>query len=481
MENAAAQEGSGWLSATLLGFTIEELLLAGFAMLIAIAGRFLFAAWANRGVEWLTAKTDTTLDDKFGEAITPPLTLLPIAVGFFFATQALNLTGLSAGVAESAAQTLFAVTVFWALLRSVDPAAEALKSLKSALTPTMMQWFKRSTRVLVWLIGGATILELWGIRVLPIIAGLGLLGVAVALGAQDLFKNLISGLLILSERRFCKGDWVKVDGVVEGTVEEIGFRSTKIRRFDRAPVYVPNAAFADDAVVNFGEMTHRRISWTIGLEYRTTAAQLKAIREKIEAYIEGDERFTPAPDAPQFVRLEAFADSSINLMIYIFTQTTKWGEWLAIKEELLLKVKEIVEGEGAGFAFPSTSIYVERAGAFEGRDLLDSDGPAPKGGAAKPPAAAAKRATRSTAKTPAKSPTKSASKSGAKPSETSTEKPGPADNAKDAAPGAPENSDGDAASAKSAAEKADGQAPSGRAAKKAGGASKVAAAEAVEA
>src|SRR5690606_24926556 len=104
----------------------------------------------------------------------------------------------------------------------------------------------------------ATILEIWGIKVAPILAGFGLLGVAVALGAQDLFKNLIAGLLILSEKRFSIGDWVRVKDLVEGTVESIGFRSTVIRRFDLSPVYVPNTMLSDNAVINFSNMIFRR-------------------------------------------------------------------------------------------------------------------------------------------------------------------------------------------------------------------------------
>lgn len=387
MNNAATDAGGA-----LLGFTTSELLLAGLALLIGVAGRFLFAQWGRQAIEWLTSKTEAEFDDKMGEAVSPPLTLLPVAAGVFFAGEALNLSGLAGVVAASVAQTLFAVTVFWALLNLVAPVYDAMKSLQSALNPSMMQWIKRSTRVMLWLIGGATILELWGIRVLPIIAGLGLLGVAVALGAQDLFKNLISGLLILGEQRFCKGHWVKVDGVVEGTVEEIGFRSTKIRQFDRAPVYVPNAAFADAAVVNFGEMPNRRISWTIGLEYRTSAEALSRIRDRVEAVIQDDERFLPSEEAPQLVRLDAFADSSINLLVYCFTRTRDWAEWLAVKEELLLRLKEIVEEEGAGFAFPSSSVYLEPSAGLEGLAGSASGKPKPE------PKRAAKPAAKKTSK-----------------------------------------------------------------------------------
>ena len=218
----------------------------------------------------------------------------------------------------------------------------------------------RILKFLIFVIGAAAVLELWGIKVGPILAGLGLLSVAVALGAQDLFKNLISGILILLEKRFQNGDWIKVENIVEGVVEKIGFRSTLIRRFDSSPVMVPNFNFAENAVTNFSNMKSRRIYWTIGLEYRTTHDQLRIIRDQIEEYISSSGDFVKSSEQPLFVRLEKFSDSSIDILIYCFATTTVWGEWLKIKEELALKIKSIVEENNAGFAFPSQSIYVEK-------------------------------------------------------------------------------------------------------------------------
>ena len=179
---------------------------------------------------------------------------------------------------------------------------------------------------------------MWGIKVGPILAGLGLLSVAVALGAQDLFKNLISGILILLEKRFQNGDWIKVENVVEGTVEKIGFRSTLVRRFDSSPVMVPNFNFAENAVTNFSNMKSRRIYWNIGLEYRTTRDQLRKIRDEIDDYITSDGNFVKSSEQPLFVRIEKFSDSSIDLLIYCFATTTNWGEWLEIKEKLALEI-----------------------------------------------------------------------------------------------------------------------------------------------
>jgi MscS family membrane protein len=191
------------------------------------------------------------------------------------------------------------------------------------------------------------------------VAGLGLFGLAAALAAQDLFKNLLSGVLILGEKRFHPGDWIKVSGVVEGTVHSIGFRSTMVRQFDKAMVQVPNATLADTAVVNFAEMTHRRIYWKIGVLYDTSAGQLRQIRDGIEGYIHGDEAFASPEDVATFVRIDSFNDSSIDIMVYCFTKTTNWGEWLEVKEALAYQVKGIVEGAGSGFAFPSRTLYVE--------------------------------------------------------------------------------------------------------------------------
>ncbi|HBM12598.1 MAG TPA: mechanosensitive ion channel protein MscS, partial [Rhodospirillaceae bacterium] len=118
-----------------------------------------------------------------------------------------------------------------------------------------------------------------------------------------LFKNLIAGILILVEKRFAIGEWIQVDGVVEGTVESIGFRSTFVRRFDKAPVFVPNAQLSDVAVTNFSRMTYRRIYWVIGVEYRTTTDQLRQIRDGIEDYITSNPDFVAADKATLFVRL----------------------------------------------------------------------------------------------------------------------------------------------------------------------------------
>lgn len=347
----------------LYGIPVGELLVALLVFLFFLAIRNLFTRFVVSVIGRAARRTRTDLDDRVVDALKDPVRFIPVAMGIFFATSLLDTGERSAAFFDMLNRSLVAFTLFWALHRIVEPIGYVALKAGGFLTVAMVEWLVRAAKIAIFLLGGATILEMWGISVGPIIAGLGLFGVAVALGAQDLFKNLIAGLFVIGEKRFLPGDWILVEGIVEGTVEHIGFRTTTVRRFDKSPVYVPNSKLSDNAVTNFSRMTHRRIYWTIGVEYRTSMAQLRAIRDRIEAYLLESDDFAHPPEVPTFVRIDRFSDSSIDILLYCFTRTTKWGEWLLIKERLALALKEIVEGEGSAFAFPSRTIYLEHAEA----------------------------------------------------------------------------------------------------------------------
>ena len=173
-----------------------------------------------------------------------------------------------------------------------------------------------------------------------------------------MFKNLISGILVLVEKRFKMGDWILVEGTIEGIVEKIGFRSTTIRKFDKSLAIIPNFQFAENAVINISQTTNWLISWTITLQYDTTIEQLKNVRDQIENFIKESKDFDTKVGLA--VRVDKFSDSSIDMYVRCFTQTDSWNEWLKVKERLAIGVKEIVEKNKASFAFPSQSIYVEK-------------------------------------------------------------------------------------------------------------------------
>ena len=253
---------------------------------------------------------------------------------------------------------MITILLFWVIHQIIEPISYILSGLDKLLTRELIGWIIKSLKILIFILGAAAVLELWGIKIGPIIAGLGLFGVAVALGAQDLFKNLISGILVLVEKRFKMGDWILVEGIIEGIVEKIGFRSTVIRKFDKSLAIIPNFQFAENAVINVSQITNWRISWIITLQYDTTVDQLKTIRDQIEDHINKSVDYDI--NVGVAVRIDKFSDSSIDLYIRCFTKTDSWNEMLKVKERLAIEIKQIVEGNKASFAFPSQSIYVEK-------------------------------------------------------------------------------------------------------------------------
>ena len=342
-----------------LGFDIARIGIAILVFALFLLLRGLLTRFVLDWLKMLAKRTRSHLDDEIIAALKEPIRFIPVALGAFFAFEHLALEDTFKNIGDNIVRSLIAFVIFWGFWRVVQPASRGLRQLERVFTQELVDWLVKAVKVAVVLVGAATILQIWGIQVGPIIAGAGLFGVAVALGAQDLFKNLISGILILGEKRFRKGDYILVEDTVEGVVESIGFRSTVVRRLDQAPVLVPNAKLSDTAVTNFSGRTHRRISWLIGVEYRTSIEQLRQIRNAIERYIVDSDNFANPSEISTYVHIDSFNDSSIDIMIYCFTKTTVWGEFLKVKEDLAYRIKEIIESAGAEFAFPSQSVYVE--------------------------------------------------------------------------------------------------------------------------
>ena len=313
-----------------------------------------------RKLELISKRTTNKLDDTFVKAMEGPARFLPIVLGVFFASYYMSFSEDTRLFLDNVNRTLITILLFWIIHQIIEPISYILSGFDKILTRELIGWIIKSLKILILILGAAAVLELWGIKIGPIIAGLGLFGVAVALGAQDLFKNLISGILVLVEKRFKVGDWIYVEDVIEGTVESIGFRSTVVRRFDKSLATIPNFQFAEKAVINNSLITNRRINWIIGLEYRTTSKQLIDIKQQIENYIKNSELFSKSENTMLSVKIDQFAASSIDIKLICFTKTTKYLEWMKVKDLLALEIKNIVEKNNASFAFPSTSVYVEK-------------------------------------------------------------------------------------------------------------------------
>lgn len=359
----AAEFADIWDTA-IFGVGVGPVIGAMLVILVAVAVRGLFSRIIIGFLTRLAKKTENTFDDELIDALQAPLRFVFIVAGIYVAERILPLPPEVDAFMVRVIRSLIAFTIFWALYRCMKPLSFLVTVAFGAmghdgLGHSLKDFFTKLAKFVVACVGIVAVLEEWDFNVGAVLGGLGLIGMAVAFGAQNVIANLFAGVSIFLDHIFVKGEWIR-SGDVEGTVEEIGFRTTKIRRFDKALTTIPNSKLAGDALVNFSRMTNRRIYWKIGLEYRTTDDQLRAVVNGIRDHIMTSDVFETNPArATTLIHVDSFNDSSIDIMLYCFTQTTKWTEWMQIKEDLAYRVKEIVEGAGTAFAFPSSSLYVE--------------------------------------------------------------------------------------------------------------------------
>ncbi|WP_058911256.1 mechanosensitive ion channel family protein [Entomohabitans teleogrylli] len=189
----------------------------------------------------------------------------------------------------------------------------------------------------------------------------GIGGIAIGMAGKDILSNFFSGIMLYFDRPFNIGDWIRSpDRNIEGTVAEIGWRTTKIITFDQRPLYIPNSIFAAISVENPGRMTNRRINTILGLRYED-ADKIAVISDDIRNMLKTSENIDQ--NRTLLVYFNGFGDSSLNIMVYCFTRTTLWAEWLEIQQGIFLKMIEIVHGHGADFAFPSQTLYMQDSNA----------------------------------------------------------------------------------------------------------------------
>ena len=343
------------------GFSLLKLFSSIFVFLFFVFfKKFIKELFLKKISIFLRFKNTVTKKD-FVNSIDKPTEFFVISLGFFLGSNILNAPLKISIFLNNLNLSLFTIFIFWMIIKIIEPLSQKIKNLKSILTKDLLDWIISAIKILIFILGFSAVLELWGIRVGPIIAGLGLFGVAVALGAQDLFKNLISGILVLVEKRFKKGDVILIENIVEGTVEKIGFRSTAIRKFDKSLCFIPNFQFAENAVTNITEISNRRINWIIGVEYKSTINQLKNICSDIEKVISSNTKdFAVSNSTPVIVKINEFAPSSIDLLVRCFTKTNDYAKFVEIKDRLAVEIKRILEKRKASFAFPSQSLYIEK-------------------------------------------------------------------------------------------------------------------------
>ena len=311
----------------------------------------------------IALRTRTEVDDAIVRDLEHPVRFAWVVLGLHVAARIVPLHPEAALFMNTVVQSLVTVVVFWSMLQLTDALSLAFKKLfglfGADLGVDLHQFFLRALKVIIVFLGVMAVLQQWGVNVAAFLGGLGLAGMAVALAAKETVQNVFGGLTIFADRTYQRGDWVETP-FVEGTVEVIGLRSTKIRAFNKTLITVPNARMSEAAVINWSRMPVRRVKMDIGLEYRTTRAQATRIIERLRGYL----RDHPDIDnqTTQMVHLVSFGDSALIINLYYFTTTTIWEQWRDIINRNILDFMSIVEEEGAAFAFPSRTLYVEGAG-----------------------------------------------------------------------------------------------------------------------
>ena len=357
MDNFIAIVSDVW-NRGFLGVDLGSIISSLAVILIAFLFRGFIISVILNSLGRLADKTESKIDDEILNALRKPIGLIPITVAIYICTLILPISGVVGDIATNIVKAFVVFTIFSALSNSVKPIFAAL-STSAWLTASMQMWLERASRFLVWVIGAGIILDIFGIQIGPLVAGLGLFSVAVALGAQDFFKNLIAGILIIGEHRFQPGDRIEVTGELHGIVETIGFRSTVIRTFDTAPMTIPNKDLSDVKVINHGEMINRRINWKINLIYSTSIEQLEAITLNIKKYILDSDDFTSDPELDPVVRVVELGASSIDILIVGYADPMGFAAFNKVKENLIFNIMKIVKDNSSEFAYPSTSLYVE--------------------------------------------------------------------------------------------------------------------------
>jgi len=305
-------------------------------------------------------KTKTQWDDELVAALDGPARLGVIATVLFLTVPWLGLAGKAADTVGSIWKVLALLFLGWVLSRWVDIGLSVLGKSASArgneMAKNFLPIFGRVLKTGVWAVAIVAVLDSVGIRVMGLVAGLGIGGVAIAFAAQKTIENLFGSLAIAVDRPFQIGDFVRL-GDHEGTVTEVGLRSTRLRTMDRTVISIPNGTLLSERVENYSARDRYRYRTTIGLLYDSSRAQIELVVDEIKKYLLGHPRVHHDDVRVRFAR---FGDSALEIDVQTWIHASGYHEFTGVAEELNFEILDIVERAGTGFAFPSQTIYMAR-------------------------------------------------------------------------------------------------------------------------
>ncbi|UCD37345.1 MAG: mechanosensitive ion channel family protein [Fidelibacterota bacterium] len=353
------------LQQELFGITVVRYLVASLLVLATLIVRKVADRYVFRWLHTWTSKTRFRYDDLILEAIQGPVGAIILLWGFYLATFSLA----SETPLDEVLRPLFmgatSIVVVWGLYRLVEVPAQWIESVLTRRDETLAAQFtpliRKAMRITIVLLGGLLVIQNLGFSVTSLLAGLGIGGLAIALAGQDTIANLFGSLVVLTDRPMVVGDRIQI-GDVQGMVESIGFRSTRIRTFEKSLVVIPNKKLASDVIENWSAQPGRRVRMTIGVQYDSLPDKFEQLLQGIRQIIAEDEALETEG---QYVHFIDFGASSLDILVNYFTKTTDYQEHLVAREAINLKIMALVASLGLSFAFPSQTLYFGQPSPFE--------------------------------------------------------------------------------------------------------------------
>jgi len=316
-------------------------------------------------------KTRNKWDDAILSAIPRPLSMIIWVSSIAFSAEIFQKeTGAVIFEAfEPLRNAIVIASLAWFLILLIKRSEENYLKSEKEYDPTTVFAVSKLARISAGITAALMIVQTLGMSISGVLAFGGVGGIAIGFAAKDLLSNFFGGLFIYLDRPFAVGDWIRSpDREIEGTVENIGWRVTRIQTFDKRPLYIPNSVFSQIAVENPSRMSNRRIKETIGIRY-DDASKIKIIIKKTKEMLKEH----PDIDAEKtlIVNFNSFAPSSLEFFIYTFTKTTDWIEFHAVKQNVLLEIIKIVKENDAEFAFPTSTLHIANQNIFKAPDSND--------------------------------------------------------------------------------------------------------------
>ncbi len=308
-------------------------------------------------------KTETFWDDALLESLNGPATALIWLVGLTLAAHVIRnqTAAVIFDVVDPASKFGFIVIATWFLVRFINNAEENLikrnQQSDDPIDRTTADSIAKLLRISVIITAFLVIIQTLGYSISGVLAFGGISGIAVGFAAKDLLTNFFGGLMIYLDRPFSVGDWIRSpDREIEGTVEHIGWRLTRIRTFDKRPLYLPDGIFTTISVENPSRMSNRRIYETIWIRYDDAGKMEKIITEVKQMILDHPEI---DPNQTLIVNFNKFAASSLDFFVYTFTNACEWVKYHDVKQDVMLKIIRIIENNGEECAFPTSTIHIQ--------------------------------------------------------------------------------------------------------------------------